>query len=331
MSVLTIGLLIALLGVLAAEFVNGWTDAPNAIATVVSTGVMTARQAILMAVVMNAAGAMAGTAVATTVGKGIVAPSALTVPAIAATMLSIIGWGAMAARFGIPVSKSHALLAGLAGAALASGGIGALQWSGWEKVIIGLFSSLVAGFVGAFALARLITTLAANAAPARAKRNFDRAQMASAAFLAFNHGLNDGQKFMGVFTMTLLASGAIKEFLIPWWVILICALTMGIGTSFGGWRIIQTVGAKMTRLTSWQGFAATMAASTTIYVASSYGIPLSTTHTITSGIVGVGASRRASDVRWRVLQRIVLAWVATFPACAVIAYLAAHIANRLWG
>ncbi len=331
MSVLTIGLLIALLAVLAAEFVNGWTDAPNAIATVISTGVMTARQAILMAVVMNAAGAMAGTAVATTVGKGIVAPSALTVPAIAATMLSIIGWGAMAARFGIPVSKSHALLAGLAGAALASGGIGALQWSGWEKVIIGLFSSLVAGFVGAFALARLIAALAANAAPARAKRNFDWAQMASAAFLAFNHGLNDGQKFMGVFTMTLLAGGAIKEFLIPWWVILICALTMGIGTSFGGWRIIQTVGAKMTRLTSWQGFAATMAASTTIYIASSYGIPLSTTHTITSSIVGVGASRRASDVRWRVLQRIVLAWVATFPACAFIAYLAAHIANRLWG
>ena len=329
MDALTIGLAFALFAVLAAEFVNGWTDAPNAIATVVSTGVMTARQAIVMAVIMNTVGAMAGTAVAATVGKGIVAPSALTVPAIAATMASIIAWGSMAAQLGIPVSKSHALLAGLAGAGFAGGGWEALQWAGWEKVIIGLVASLFAGFVGAFVLGRIIIALAANARPTRAKRNFDRAQMASAAFLAFNHGLNDGQKFMGVFAMTLLAGGAIPEFHISWWVVLVCASTMGIGTSFGGWRIIQTVGAKMTRLTSWQGFAATMAASTTIYVASSYGIPLSTTHTITSAVVGVGAGKRASDVRWRVLRRIMFAWVATFPACAVLAFVAATVANNL--
>jgi inorganic phosphate transporter, PiT family len=327
---LTIGLAFALFAVLAAEFVNGWTDAPNAIATVVSTGVMTARQAIAMAVVMNTVGAMAGTAVAATVGKGIVAPSALTVQAISATMISIIGWGSLAARLGIPVSKSHALLAGLAGAGFAGGGWDALQWAGWEKVLIGLVASLFAGFIGAFALGKIIIALAAKARPTRAKRNFDRAQMASAAFLAFNHGLNDGQKFMGVFAMTLVAGGAIPEFHISWWVVLICASTMGIGTSFGGWRIIQTVGAKMTRLTSWQGFAATLAASTTIYAASSYGIPLSTTHTITSAVVGVGASKRAYDVRWRVLRRIMLAWVATFPACAVLAFVAATVANRFW-
>lgn len=331
MSALTLGLAIALFAVLAAEFVNGWTDAPNAIATVVSTGVMTPRQAIAMAVIMNTVGAMAGTAVAATVGKGIVAPSALTVPAITATMVSIIGWGTLAARLGIPVSKSHALLAGLAGAGFAGGGWEALQWTGWQKVGVGLVASLFVGFGAAFLLGRLIIALAANAPPTRAKRNFDRAQMASAAFMAFNHGLNDGQKFMGVFTMTLLAGGAISEFHIPWWVIVVCAVTMGIGTSFGGWRIIKTVGSKMTRLTSWQGFAATMAAGSTIYVASSYGVPLSTTHTITSAVVGVGASKRASDVRWGVLQRIMLAWVATFPACAVIAYIAANIANRLWG
>jgi len=329
-SALTIGLAFALFAVLAAEFVNGWTDAPNAIATVVSTGVMTARQAIAMAVVMNTVGAMAGTAVAATVGKGIVAPSALTIPAIAATMVSIIAWGSLAARLGIPVSKSHALLAGLAGAGFAGGGWQALQWAGWEKVIIGLVSSLFVGFVGAFVLGRIIIALAAKASPTRAKRNFDRAQMASAAFMAFNHGLNDGQKFMGVFAMTLLAGGAIPEFHISWWVILICASTMGVGTSFGGWRIIQTVGVKMARLTSWQGFAATMAASSTIYVASSYGVPLSTTHTITSAVVGVGASKRVSDVRWRVLRRIMLAWVATFPACAVLAFVAATVANHLW-
>ena len=160
---------------------------------------------------------------------------------------------------------------------------------------------------------------------------FDRAQMASAAFMAFNHGLNDGQKFMGVFALTLFAGGAFAEFHIPWWVVVVCALTMGIGTSFGGWRIIQTVGAKMTRLTSWQGFAATAAAGSTIFVASHYGVPLSTTHTITSAVVGVSASKRVSDVRWGVLKKILLAWVATFPACATIAFFAALIANRLWG
>ena len=329
MVVLTIGLLIALFAVLSAEFVNGWTDAPNAIATVISTGVMTPRQAVIMAVVFNTIGAMAGTAVAATVGQGIVVPSALTINSITATMVSIIAWGVLAARLGIPVSKSHALLAGLAGAGLAGGGLSALQWSGWEKVGIGLASSLVAGFGGAFALGRLITKLAANAPPTRAKKSFDRLQMLSAGFMAFNHGLNDGQKFMGVFAMTLLAGGAIPQFRIDWWVIVACALTMGIGTSFGGWRIIQTVGAKMTRLTSWQGFAATMAASTTIAVASSYGVPLSTTHTITSAVVGVGASRRTSDVRWGVLRKIVLAWCATFPACATIAFLAATLVNGI--
>jgi PiT family inorganic phosphate transporter len=148
--------------------------------------------------------------------------------------------------------------------------------------------------------------------------------------MAFNHGLNDGQKFMGVFTLTLLAGGAIKEFVIPWWAIVICALTMGAGTSFGGWRIIKTVGSKMTKLTTWQGFSATSAASGTIYVASLYGIPLSTTHTITSAVVGVGASKRVSDVRWGVLKKIVLAWCATFPCCAAIAYVAALVANYLW-
>jgi PiT family inorganic phosphate transporter len=329
LALLTVGLLVALFAVLAAEFVNGWTDAPNAIATVISTGVMSPRQAVIMAVVFNTLGAMAGTAVAATVGSGIVVPSALTLPSITSTMISIIAWGALAARFGIPVSKSHALLAGLAGAALAGGGFSALQWTGWQKVGIGLVCSVIAGFGGAFALGRLITATAADAPPTRAKKGFDRAQMASAAFMAFNHGLNDGQKFMGVFTLTLIAGGALSKFVIPWWVIVVCALTMGVGTSFGGWRIIQTVGSKMTRLTSWQGFAATMAASSTIYVASHYGVPLSTTHTITSAVVGVSASRRISDVRWGVLKKIVTAWFATFPACAAIAFVAALFANWL--
>lgn len=330
MDVLTTGVVIALFAVLAAEFVNGWTDAPNAIATVVSTGVMTPRTAILMAVVMNTLGAMSGTAVATTVGQGIVAPSAMTIPAITSSMVAIVAWGTLAAKIGMPVSKSHALLAALAGAGFAGGGLDALQWHGWQKVGIGLVCSIAVGFIAALLLVRLIIRIAANASPHRAKRTFDMLQMGSAAFMAFNHGLNDGQKFMGVFALTLLAGGVTTEFAIPWWVILICAATMGLGTSAGGWRIIETIGSKMARLTTWQGFAATAAASSTIFGASLYGVPLSTTHTITSAIVGVGAGKRVSDVRWGVLRRIVTAWLLTFPSCALIAYGASLIANRLW-
>jgi inorganic phosphate transporter, PiT family len=330
MDALTLGLVIALAAVLVAEFINGWTDAPNAIATVVSTGVMAPRKAILMAVVLNTLGAMAGTAVAATVGKGIVVPGVLTLPAITAAMVAIIMWGTLAAKLGIPVSKSHALLAGLAGAGYAGGGLAALQWTGWEKVGIGLVCSIIFGFLAALAIGKLVIAFAGNMRPYRAKRMFDSLQVVSAATMAFNHGLNDGQKFMGVFALTLLAGGVTKQFEIPIWVMLICAGTMGLGTSFGGWRIIKTVGSKLTRIKSWQGFAAESSASTTIFVASMYGIPLSTTHTITSSIVGASASLRVSDVRWGVLQRILMAWVVTFPCCAVIAYVAARIANALW-
>ncbi len=329
MSVLTVALVVALATVLIAEFINGWTDAPNVIATVVSTGVMTPRSAIVMAVVLNTVGAMSGTAVAATVGKGIVDPSAMTLPAITAAMLSIIAWGGIAARFGIPVSKSHALLAGLAGAALAGGGWAALQWTGWQKVGIGLMLSLGLGFSGALLIGRLVILLAGNTPPTRSKRVFDQLQILSAAFMAFNHGLNDGQKFMGVFALTMLAGGATQIFEIPLWVIVVCALTMGTGTSFGGWRIIATVGMKMARITSWQGFAAQTSAAFTIFGASAFGIPLSTTHTITTAIVGASASRRVYDVRWGVLRRIILAWCATFPFCALVAFLAALVANRL--
>ena len=330
MSALSLALIIALTTVLIAEFVNGWTDAPNAIATVVATGVMAPRSAILMAVIMNTIGAMAGTAVAKTVGQGIVVPSALTLPAITAAMLSIIAWGTFAARVGMPVSKSHALLAGLAGAGFAGGGLDALQWAGWQKVFTGMAMSILLGSSAALLFGWIVTRISGDSKPGRSKPLYDRLSIVSGCFMAFNHGLNDGQKFMGVFAMTLFAGGAIPKFEISYWVIVLCAATMGIGTSAGGWRIIKTVGAKMTKLQSWQGFAAQTAASFTIFAASSYGIPLSTTHTITSGIVGAAASRRISDVRWHVLQRIVLAWIVTFPVCAVVAYFAALLANKLF-
>lgn len=175
----------------------------------------------------------------------------------------------------------------------------------------------------------MVIWLAGNTRPTRSKKVFDRLQILSAAFMAFNHGLNDGQKFVGVFALTMLAGGATKVFEIPFWVMLICAVTMGIGTSFGGWRIIETVGSKMTRLTSWQGFAAQTSALFTIFGASHFGIPLSTTHTITTAIIGASASRRTYDIKWRVLRRIVLAWCLTFPCCAGLAFAAALLANAI--
>ena len=330
MTALSLALIIALATVLIAEFVNGWTDAPNAIATVVATGVMSPKSAILMAVIMNTIGAMSGTAVAKTVGQGIVVPAALTLPAITAAMLSIIAWGTFAARVGMPVSKSHALLAGLAGAGFAGGGWGALQWTGWQKVFTGMVMSIGLGALAALLFGLLIVRISGASKPGRSKPLYDRLSIVSACFMAFNHGLNDGQKFMGVFAMTLFAGGAIPKFEIDYWVIIVCALTMGIGTSAGGWRIIKTVGARMTKLQSWQGFAAQTAAGLTIFGASAYGIPLSTTHTITSGIVGAAASKRLSEVRWGVLKRIVLAWIVTFPVCAFVAYIAALLANALF-
>lgn len=330
MSALSFALIFALTSVLLAEFVNGWTDAPNVIATVVSTGVMSPKTAILMAVLMNTAGAMSGTAVATTVGKGIVDPASLTLPAITAAMLSIVAWGAFAARAGLPVSKSHALLAGLAGAAFAGGGLQALEWAGWAKVLTGMVLSLLLGGVASFGIGLLVVLVAGASKPARTKGLFDRLSVGAACFLAFNHGLNDGQKFMGVFATTLLTGGAVATFEIPFWVILLCALTMAAGTSAGGWRIIKTIGSRMTRLQSWQGFVAQAAAGCTIFGASAFGIPLSTTHTITSAIVGAAASRRTSDIRWIVLKRILLAWLITFPVCFAAAFLAARLVNSMF-
>lgn len=320
-------LLAVLFLVLAAEFVNGWTDAPNAVATVISTGVASPKIAVPAAVVLNALGTTAGTAVAATIGKGIVETSAVSLASIAAAMISVILWGIFAAYRGIPVSKSHALIAGISGAAIAGGGFGALMWSGWKLVFIGMLGSIAFGFLGAYVIGKIIIFCAERASPTRAKRLFDGLQLLSASFMAFNHGLNDGQKFIGVFVLVLMLGGVLEAFEIPLWVILLCAVTMGLGTSLGGWKIIRTVGKKMVHIKSWQGFAAETAASTTIFIASAFGVPLSTTHTITSSIAGASSSRRIQDVRWGVLGHIIQAWVFTFPICGALAWGAATLAN----
>jgi PiT family inorganic phosphate transporter len=323
-------MLITVLGlVLAAEFVNGWTDAPNAIVTVVSTKVISRGNAVVMAVIFNILGVLAGTAVATTIGKGIVDISVVNPQTVAASLIGLIIWSTVAARMGIPTSESHALVAGLAGAALAANGPEALLWSGWSKVLIGLLLSSVAGFAGAYILGRIVRAGFAATPPAAAGKAFKRLQIVTAAFMAFNHGSNDGQKFIGVFTMVLVLGGVLSHFTVPLWVILLCAVTMGIGTSIGGWRIIREMGMRMVDLRPWQGFCAEGAAGLTIFVATHFGIPLSTTHTIVTSIMGVAASRRFSGVRWDIARNVVLAWVLTFPICGTIAFIASLILNRL--
>lgn len=311
--------------ILAAEFVNGWTDSPNAIATVVSTRVLSPYQAVILATVLNAIGAMSGTAVAATIGKDIVRPDVINLTTVAAAMIGIIFWSTLAWYWGLPTSESHALIAGLTGAGLATAGPDSLLWTGWSKVLIGLVFSTFLGFFGGLLLMALLYRILANSRPGTVRRVFGRLQILSAAFMAFSHGSNDGQKFIGVFTLSLLLGGILPSFQVPIWVILLCAVTMGLGTAIGGWRIVKTMGLRLTKLEPVHGFAAETAAALTIEVATRLGIPLSTTHTINTAIVGVGATRRFSAVRWGVTFEIVAAWILTFPVCGLIGWAAAKI------
>lgn len=310
-----------LLLVLAAEFVNGWTDSPNAIATVVSTRVLSPSQALIMATTLNVLGTMSGTAVAATIGTGIVRPEAINLTTVAAAMVGIIFWSTLAWYYGLPTSESHALVSGLTGAGLAAAGPSVLLWDGWRKVLIGILFSTFLGFLGGLVIMGMLYRLLADSRPGTVRRRFGRLQILSAGFMAFSHGSNDGQKFIGTFSLALLLGGLLPEFQIPLWVILTCALTMGVGTAVGGWRIVRTLGLRITKLEPVQGFAAETGAALTIELASRLGIPLSTTHTITTAIMGVGATRRLSAVRWGVTREIVLAWLLTFPASGLVAYL----------
>ncbi len=327
---LELSLFAVLFLVLAAEFINGWTDAPNAIATVVSTHVLTPAQAVIMAAVMNILGAMSGTAVASTIGKGIVHPEMISLSTVAAAMVGIILWGIFAWYLGLPTSHSHALVSGLAGAGMAVGGWEVLMFEGWIKVIKGLGFSTFLGFFMAFGFMVFLYRLLAKVqkGPGSMRRFFGRLQIFSSAFMAFAHGSNDGQKFIGMFSLTLVLGGVMEEFTIPLWVILLCAGTMGVGTSIGGFRIIKTLGLRITKLETMHGFAAETSAGLAIELASRLGIPLSTTHTIGTSIMGVGATRRLSAVRWGVGANIVMAWILTFPVCGFISWLVAK--GLLW-
>ncbi|MEE8606996.1 MAG: inorganic phosphate transporter [Nitrospiraceae bacterium] len=320
-----------LLLILAAEFVNGWTDAPNAIATVVSTRVLSPQQAVLMAASFNIVGAMSGTAVAATIGKGIVDPAIINNTTVAAAMVAVALWGTFAYFMGgIPTSQSHSLVAGLAGAGFATSGPSVLVWEGWSKVFIGLLFSTFLGFFGGLAIMLLLYRIFYHSRLGTIRLVFGRLQVLSAAFMAFSHGSNDGQKFIGVFTLSLVLGGILPEFQVPLWVILICATTMGVGTALGGWKIIRTMGIRLTKLEPVHGFSAETSAALVIEAASRLGIPLSTTHTIGTSIMGVGSIQRFSAVRWGLAGEIVTAWILTFPVCALIAYLVAQVLSYLF-
>jgi PiT family inorganic phosphate transporter len=278
-----------------------------------------------MATLLNALGAMSGTAVAATIGQDIVRADIINLTTVGAAMVGIIFWSTLAWYYGLPTSESHALIAGLTGAGLATAGPSSLVWSGWSKVLIGLLFSTFLGFFSGLLIMTLLYRTFANSRPGTVRRIFGRLQILSAGFMAFSHGSNDGQKFIGVFTLALLLGGILPEFQVPLWVIVLCAITMGVGTAVGGWRIVKTMGLRLTKLEPVHGFAAETGAALTIELATRLGIPLSTTHTINTAIIGVGATRRFSAVRWGVTLEIVSAWILTFPICGAVGWLATKI------
>ena len=311
------------------DFINGFHDTANAVATSVSTRVLSPVRAVVMAAVLNFAGALISTQVAKTVGQGIVAPAAVTQAVILAAILGAIAWNLITWYWGIPSSSSHALVGGVVGAAVAYRGFGILNATGLGEIFGALLISPAVGFIVGLALMVGLLWLLRHAVPARVNAHFRRLQLLSAAFVAFSHGTNDAQKSMGIITMALVASGALHSFVVPIWVKLVCALAMALGTAAGGWKIIHTMGMRIIRLQPIHGFAAETASAVVIQTASHFGLPVSTTHVISSAIMGVGASKRLSAVRWGVAGNIVLAWVVTPPVSALLGGLA-YLALGPW-
>jgi len=331
----SIGLLI-LIVTLAIGFglVNGFNDAANAIATVVGTRVLSPRKAIMLAAVCNLAGALTGLEVAKTIGKGILTEQVMLqfqyVPVIAA-LGAVIVWGAIATYYGLPVSITHGFIAGLAAAGIAIAGTEAVVWSIMLRVGSSVAIAPVLGFIGGFALMVALLWIFRQSAPDRMRGIFSRLQWLTAAFMAYSHGKNDGQMPIGVMTMALVVFyndvGLWEN--IPLWVIIVSALAISSGTAIGGWRVIRTLGTRVTALEPIHGFAAEASAATVIEVASHFGIPVSTTHCISSSIMGVGATRRLSAVRWGVASNIITAWILTFPICGALGYLFAWLLKLL--
>jgi inorganic phosphate transporter, PiT family len=313
-------IVVGLIGVaLLFDYINGFHDAANSIATVVSTRVLSPGRAVIWAAFFNFVAAFTfGTAVAKTVGAGMIDINIVTFAVVFGGLTGAIVWDLITWVFGLPTSSSHALIGGYAGAAVAKAGLAAIIPGGWTKTIIFIFLSPLIGFAGGLLLMTGIFWLFRWTPPSRVDRWFRRLQLISAAFFSLNHGANDAQKTMGIIAGILFAAGYIQKFDIPFWVILAAHTAIGLGTLAGGWRIIHTMGSKITKLQPVGGFAAETGAAIALMVATLTGVPVSTTHAITGAIVGVGATRRLSAVRWGVARQIVWAWVLTIPAAFTI-------------
>lgn len=309
--------------VLAVGFavINGFNDAANAIATVVATRVLSPLRAVLMAAILNFVGAATGLAVAITIGKGIIDPDLISYGFMLAALAAVFIWGLVATRLGLPISISHSFIAGLVGAGIAVAGSGAIIWGGFGRVLSLVAIAPALGFAGGLSVMVALMWILRRTAPLRVEGIFSRLQILSAAFMAYAHGKNDGQMPIAIIAMALMIHTDVTEFQIPIWVIVLSATAISLGTAFGGWRVIRTVGIRITALKPVHGFAATGAAAAVVEAASALGIPVSTTHCVNSSIMGVGATKRLSAVRWGVAGNIVLAWVLTFPICGVIGWL----------
>ena len=322
-------LLVVVVLALLFDFSNGWHDSANAIATVVSTRVLSPLVAVLMAAVLNVAGAFMSTEVAKMVGKGIVDPSAISQLVVASALSGAILWNLLTLLLGLPSSSSHALIGGLLGSGLIHGGQGVVKLSGLRKVLEAMIVSPCFGFLMAFLLMVLISWVFFRTQRGVATKLFSRLQIVSAGFMAFSHGANDAQKAMGIITLALLSAGLIPTAEVPMWVIVSCALAMGLGTAMGGWKIIRTLGMRVVKLEPVHGFAAETGAAVVLMTTAQIGLPVSTTHTITSSVMGVGAVKRLSAIRWGVTARILYAWVFTLPSTALLAALIYVLFARL--
>lgn len=313
------------------DYINGFHDTANAIATCVSTRALSVKSAIFMAAFLNFAGAMISTKVAATIGKGIVDKDNVTQMVVLAGVTGAILWDIITWYYGMPSSSSHAIIGGIMGAVFAHAGMSALKWAGLKKIILALIISPIAGTIIGFVFMVIIMRVFHNSPPGPLNKRFRHLQIASAAFMAFSHGTADAQKSMGIITMALLSYGLIPTFDVPTWVKVACAISMGLGTAAGGWRIIKTIGRDFVKLQPVHGFCVETASAGVILGAASMGMPVSTTHVITSSILGVGLSKRLTAVNWTVAQRILVAWVLTIPASAIMAYMTYQILNPLLG
>jgi len=325
--------LLVLIVVFAVGFglVNGFNDAANAIGASVGSRSLSPRNAVMLAAVFNFAGAATGLEVAKTIGKGILVPEAISYLTVIAALAAVIVWGGVASYLGLPVSITHSFITGLAAAGAATVGIDAIQWNVMGRVLSSVAAAPVLGFIGGFVLMIILFWVFRQSAPARMRIIFSRLQWITTAFLAYSHGKNDGQMPIGVITMALViytGQAALWDG-VPFWVIGLSAIAISSGMAFGGWRVIKTVGLKVTALQPVHGFAANLSAAGVIELASHFGIPVSTTHCASTAIMGVGSTRRFSAVRWGVAGNIVLAWILTFPICAVLGYFFAWLLGMI--